>query len=319
MDEIIRDFLIESHEGLDQLDKALLSLEQDPTDSETLNGVFRTTHTIKGTCGFFGFSKLESVAHVGESLLALLRDKKLLLNQEIATGLLAMVDAFREILSKIEVDQTEGDTDYTALIGQLNRLQRKEKSGELSGTQTGNPPADLPLDSLGNIFIHKGQATVAEVEAAALQQQEGDPRRLGEILVEQGAVKPQEVVEALKEQAQTRSTVAESNIRVDVRLLDNLMNLVGGAGAGPQPGIAVHRNATGQCPCRHIATAEPDHHRTAGRCDENADAADRQRLVQVSARGARLWLPPAANRFGSRWKARRPSWTRLSSNRSKTP
>ena len=77
MDEVIRDFLIESHEGLDQLDKALLSLEQDPTDSETLNEVFRTTHTIKGTCGFFGFSRLESVAHVGESLLVLLRDKKL--------------------------------------------------------------------------------------------------------------------------------------------------------------------------------------------------------------------------------------------------
>ena len=141
--------------------------------------------------------------------------------------LLAMVDAFREILSKIEAEQTEGDTDYTALIGQLNRLQRKEESGEPSGTKTGNPPADLPLDSLGNIFIHKGQATVAEVEAAARQQQEGDPRRLGEILVERGAVKPQEVVEALKEQAQTRPAVAESNIRVDVRLLDNLMNLVG--------------------------------------------------------------------------------------------
>ncbi len=226
MDEVIRDFLIESHEGLDHLDKALLSLEQDPTDSETLNEVFRTTHTIKGTCGFFGFSRLESVAHVGESLLVLLRDKKLLLNQEIATGLLAMVDAFREILSKIEADQTEGDTDYTALIGQLNRLQRKEESGEPSGTKTGNSPADLPVDSLGNIFIHKGQATVAEVEAAARQQQDGDPRRLGEILVEHGAVKPQEVVEALKEQAQTRPAVAESNIRVDVRLLDNLMNLV---------------------------------------------------------------------------------------------
>ena len=138
-----------------------------------------------------------------------------------------MVDAFREILSKIEADQTEGDTDYTALIGQLNRLQRKEESGEPSGTKTGNSPADLPVDSLGNIFIHKGQATVAEVEAAARQQQEGDPRRLGEILVEHGAVKPQEVVEALKEQAQTRPAVVESNIRVDVRLLDNLMNLVG--------------------------------------------------------------------------------------------
>jgi two-component system chemotaxis sensor kinase CheA len=233
MDEVIRDFLIESHEGLDQLDKDLLSLEQDPTDCETLKRVFRTTHTIKGTCGFFGFSKLESVAHVGESLLVLLRDKKLLLNPEIATGLLAMVDAFREILSKIEADQTEGAADYTTLIGRLNRLQRKEESGaglklaEPSGTQPVNPPADLASDNLGSIFIRKGQATLAEVEAAARQQQTGDPRRLGEILVEQGAVKPQEVVEALKEQAETRSAVAESNIRVDVRLLDQLMNLVG--------------------------------------------------------------------------------------------
>src|ERR1051325_9826349 len=107
MDEVIRDFLVESYEGLDHLDNDLLALEQDPTDSETLKRIFRTTHTIKGTCGFFGFSKLESIAHVGESLLVLLRDKKLLLNPLIATGLLAMVDAFREILSKVETNQTE--------------------------------------------------------------------------------------------------------------------------------------------------------------------------------------------------------------------
>ena len=229
MDEVIRDFLIESHEGLDHLDKDLLSLEQDPTDFETLKRVFRTTHTIKGTCGFFGFSKLESVAHVGEGLLVLLRDKKLLLNPEIATALLAMVDAFREILSKIEADQTEGDVDYTMLIGQLNRLQRNEefRAGLTPGEPSATHSADLPLDNLGGIFIRKGQATVAEVEAAARQQQTGDPRRLGEILVEQGAVKPQEVVAALKEQAETRPAVAGSNIRVDVRLLDQLMNLVG--------------------------------------------------------------------------------------------
>jgi len=227
MDEIIRDFLIESHEGLDQLDKDLLSLEQDPTDSETLKRVFRTIHTVKGTCGFFGFSKLESIAHVGESLLVQLRDKKLLLNPEIATWLLAMVDAFREILSKIEAEQTEGDVDYTTLIGQLNRLQRNEESGAGLKPAEASTPADLPLDNLGGIFIRKGQATLEEVEAAARQQQTGDPRRLGEILVEQGAVKPQEVVAALKEQAETRPAVTESNIRVDVRLLDQLMNLVG--------------------------------------------------------------------------------------------
>ena len=183
---------------------------------------------LKGPAASLDSPNWNPLLMLAKVCLLLLRDKKLLLNPEIATGLLAMVDAFREILSKIETDQTEGDADFTTLISLLNRLQCNEeseaglKSAELYGTS-----ADLPLDNLGGIFIRKGQATAAEVEAAARQQQTGDPRRLGEILVEQGAVKPQEVVAALKEQAETRSAVTESNIRVDVRLLDQLMNLVG--------------------------------------------------------------------------------------------
>src|SRR5262249_6687837 len=75
--DLIKDFLVESYENLDQLDRDLLTLEQDPSSQPTLASIFRTIHTIKGTCGFFGLSKLESVAHVGENLLSRLRDGKL--------------------------------------------------------------------------------------------------------------------------------------------------------------------------------------------------------------------------------------------------
>jgi two-component system chemotaxis sensor kinase CheA len=67
--DIVRDFLVESYENLDRLDRELVGLEKDPNDAEALASVFRTIHTIKGTCGFLGFGKLEAVAHVGENLL----------------------------------------------------------------------------------------------------------------------------------------------------------------------------------------------------------------------------------------------------------
>lgn len=68
-DDIVREFLVESAENLDLLDRELIHLEKDPRNRDTLASVFRTIHTIKGTCGFLGFTKLESVAHVGENLL----------------------------------------------------------------------------------------------------------------------------------------------------------------------------------------------------------------------------------------------------------
>lgn len=93
MDAIINEFIVESYENLDQLDQDLVGLEQNPGEVSILSSIFRTIHTIKGTCGFIGFSKLESVAHVGENLLSKLRDGELNLDPPITSALLAMVDA----------------------------------------------------------------------------------------------------------------------------------------------------------------------------------------------------------------------------------
>ena len=84
--EFIEEFLVESSENLDQLDKDLLALEADPTDPQRLASVFRTVHTIKGNSGFFGFSKLGALAHSGEHLLGKLRDGKLRLDDRVAGG-----------------------------------------------------------------------------------------------------------------------------------------------------------------------------------------------------------------------------------------
>jgi chemotaxis protein histidine kinase CheA len=124
MGELIKEFLVESYENLDQLDRDLVALEKDPSSQATLASIFRTIHTIKGTCGFFGYAKLESVTHVGENLLSRLRDGKLHLTSEIATTLLKMVDAVRQMLGSIESERQEGDVDYSQLIAKCARRSR---------------------------------------------------------------------------------------------------------------------------------------------------------------------------------------------------
>jgi len=230
--EIVKEFLVESYENLDRLDRELVGLEKNPDDRDALSSVFRTIHTIKGTCGFLGFNKLEAVAHVGENLLSRLRDRKLILNPEITTALLSMVDAVRQMLSQIETAGQEGERDDSLLIATLTRLQQvpatAAKSEPVPGAESTSEAVASP-SSIGEILMRRTGVTPAEILLAAEKQKEGDPRHMGEILVEQGAVRSADLVDALHIQQSSRlqATASDSTIRVDVGLLDKLMNLVG--------------------------------------------------------------------------------------------
>ncbi len=231
-DDIVQDFLVESYENLDRLDRELVGLEKDPSNRDALASVFRTIHTIKGTCGFLGFAKLEKVAHVGENLLTRLREGQLTLNRELTTALLGMVDAVRQMLSSIEASGEEGERDDTELIATLTRLQQPSESsakGKIAPVPEGASDASASPSSIGDILMQTAGVTQAEIQFATEKQNEGDPRRLGEILVEQGAVQPADIVDALRIQGSSRArgAASDSTIRVDVGLLDKVMNLVG--------------------------------------------------------------------------------------------
>jgi two-component system chemotaxis sensor kinase CheA len=211
-DALVHEFLVESYENLDRLDRALVDLEKDPHDAENLASIFRTVHTIKGTCGFLGFGKLESVSHIGENLLSRLRDAELVLDGEITTGLLAMVDAIRHIMASIEERGVEDDVDYTPLIAELTRLNAREPGSTSSPApaQTHTPPAPVaaapatPTPTPTPTAIQTPMMEAADLDA--IDQRSGDDRRTGD---------------------DRRAAVAESSLRVDVGLLDRLMNLVG--------------------------------------------------------------------------------------------
>ncbi|MGD0295560.1 MAG: chemotaxis protein CheA [Bryobacteraceae bacterium] len=106
--EIIREFLVESTENLARVDREMVELERQPQNTDLLASVFRTIHTIKGTCGFLGFTRLEAIAHATENILSELRSGKRELTVELTSVILDAVDAIKRILASIETGGEEG-------------------------------------------------------------------------------------------------------------------------------------------------------------------------------------------------------------------
>src|SRR4051812_3355745 len=117
LDDIVEEFLVESHENLDQLDSDLVALEQDPNSRERLSSIFRTIHTIKGTSGFLAFNRLEEVTHVGENMLSRLRDGALELTPTRPSVLRRMVAPGGAWLPPIEPGGGGGPVDVAGVVG----------------------------------------------------------------------------------------------------------------------------------------------------------------------------------------------------------
>ncbi len=134
LDDIVEEFLVESHENLDQLDTDLVALEQEPNSRDRLSSIFRTIHTIKGTSGFLAFNRLEEVTHVGENMLSRLRDGALDLTPARTSVLLQMVDTVRSLLTAIEATGGEGQVDVSAVVAAVTAAME----------DTPAAPADVP-------------------------------------------------------------------------------------------------------------------------------------------------------------------------------
>src|ERR1700742_2274962 len=102
MDDLLTEFLTETSENLSVLDVELVKLEQNPNDMELLGNIFRLVHTVKGTCGFLGLPRLESVAHAGENILGKLRDGELSVTPNAVTLILRCIDHIRTLLAELE-------------------------------------------------------------------------------------------------------------------------------------------------------------------------------------------------------------------------
>jgi two-component system chemotaxis sensor kinase CheA len=212
MDELTREFLIESQEGLDRMERCLTDLEERPQDAGLIGEIFRSVHTIKGTTGFLGFNRLETLAHAGENLLGQLREGKLTANRPIITGLLHLLDGLRSILKTIEADSNEGEGEDTGLIGRLEELQ-------VPAQARAKHPAHARAGATSALVL---PAEPERAQPAALESVPEEPAQAA-------TPAPMAPVEAEGDQVRPRAqgTAAESTLRVDVTLLNRMMNLVG--------------------------------------------------------------------------------------------
>ena len=193
-EEIISEFLVESYENLSRLDQELVELEKSPKDAALLGSIFRTIHTIKGTCGFLGFTTLEGITHQAENLLSQLRDGERELSSSLVSLILDTVDSTRRVLASIEAGGGEGPDRFEDLTEGLRAAVKS----------TTRPEKPLPPSPSG-----------VEVSPAAVAgPAENAP-----------ALEPPEIKKL--DESTKSSAAVDANIRVGLGLLDTLMDQVG--------------------------------------------------------------------------------------------
>lgn len=194
--EIIQDFLIESNQNLSRVEQEILALEERPGDGQILGSIFRSFHTVKGTCGFLGFGKLERITHQAENLLAELRDGKRQFTPVTASLILETLDTVQHELGAIEATGNESDDLHTQLLLKLQRALANEDP----------PPAQAAAVEKQADRTEDDESPAGEPAGEAKAEAEGGD---GEVVLSKS------------------NTITDPTIRVDTRLVDRLINLVG--------------------------------------------------------------------------------------------
>ena len=265
--EILQDFLVESFELVEKLDEDLVELEHTPEDLELLNGIFRVAHTVKGASSFLNFDVLTHLTHHMEDVLNKARHGELIITPDIMDVILESIDLMKALLNIIRDTSADAGVDVSACVARLDKVSGGEGVVEspVSEVPVVEPetiveeaPAedddDLDYDNMDPDELE------AEIEKLLNQRQEEDKAKraakieAGESVPEAPPSPDEEPEEPKAEAAPTPAAptpppavkteapsddakaaapakrapaAVEQTIRVDVKRLDHLMNLIG--------------------------------------------------------------------------------------------
>ena len=220
--ETRKKFSEEADDLLQEIEDDLLKLASNNEDITPVERLFRNVHSLKGNCGFLGFSHLEKISHTVETLLEPVKEGKVSETGKIADTLLELLDIFSSSLADIAKGGNgtiEGIDLYVEIINNFLPNPLKIKT-------------DAPSTKLGDILVEQGVVEKEAIDNALETQQ----KSIGELLVEKGAVTKQQVNKALNVQEKLRpkndkrtakASAKRQDIRVDLDKLDNLINLIG--------------------------------------------------------------------------------------------
>jgi two-component system chemotaxis sensor kinase CheA len=233
MDDLLREFLTETSENIAQLDIELVRLEQNPNDPELIGSIFRLVHTVKGTCGFLGLTRLEHVAHAGENVLGKFRDRKLDVTPHAVTLILQSIDTIKSLLAYLEQHEAEQPGHDEELIAQLNAMADGKTAPDAPAPAPAAPIATAVVngpepDEFGFVPVPVGETGLTPTAAPPVAPPAAPPAEVAKAEPAQAPVKPvikQDVKPGGDDHA-AKDSVANQSIRVDLSTLEKLMTTV---------------------------------------------------------------------------------------------
>ncbi len=214
--QILTDFVAESMENLESIEVSLVDLEEDPTNQETINAIFRPFHTIKGVSGFLSLNKINRLSHSTENLLDSARQGEFKINDAIVDTVLSSVDALKQMVTNVENALSSNDPNIEGDIDIAPIIEKVEAAKQVA--IDGNVP-------LGERLIEKGALKDDDLEKGLEKQKTEPGKKIGAILIEDKATESKEVISALRDQKRTGLT--DLQVKVDIKKLDNLIDLTG--------------------------------------------------------------------------------------------
>ncbi|MDR3564733.1 MAG: chemotaxis protein CheW [Negativicutes bacterium] len=216
--DLLIEFVLEAEAHTAAMEAGLLRMEEGESDDDTINGIFRAAHSIKGTASFFGLSKIVELSHSIETLFGEFREHRLEASPEMIDILLSASDMLKGLIRNPGDSENQDITEHVAAIKRfLNDSQQQ--------------PAAQPATSAGALSAWDlwNQLTSADEPA-----EEAPSPVAPECFAnkpEQSAPKDGEVVMSVGHQPEReskfREVLMEDSVRVNVGLLNDLLNLAG--------------------------------------------------------------------------------------------
>ena len=216
-ESLLRDFIVEGLEYINEIEVNILNLEQDPENKDYVNTIFRPFHSIKGVASFLNLEQIRDLAHNLESLLDKVRNNELSVTPPVIDVILDGADALKAMIGQVK-DHMEGKAGTTFEID-IPTLEKRIK-----GVQEGKYEQTEPK-KIGAILVEEGLISENTLEEALEAAKTTPDRKIGEVLIAEGKATPKQVSQALRKQ--TSQVVDTTSIRVDTRKLDDLIDMVG--------------------------------------------------------------------------------------------
>jgi two-component system, chemotaxis family, sensor kinase CheA len=222
--ELLSEFHAEALDHLQQIEAALLALDETPDDPEALNSIFRSFHTIKGVSGFLHLTPMHTLTHEVESLLDLARNRKLRLNSTIITEILKSRDAVQQMIQQITAALEQGTLPSVVIpVSHLIRAVKRLASGGNASSAAAAAPAAAPATPAPVATAPAPAAPVAQPAAQAAP-------AIAPVVQFPGQSPEAPAPKAAAKSAESKSGDGAKNtstVRVNTDKLDSLMDVVG--------------------------------------------------------------------------------------------